>query len=373
MKTEILQIDSESPEPALIQKAASVIESGGLVVFPTETVYGIACLVRKDCLEKLNRVKSREPDKYYTLHIGERGDVYKYVPFMEQRAEKLVLKAWPGPLTIVFELDDATLEAQRKRFDAEVFANLYHDNSIGIRCPDNNIALSLLKTVRYPVVAPSANLADRPAAVNAGEALAQLEGQVDLVLDGGPCKYSRNSTIVKIGAQGIGILRHGAYSRDRLHCESTVNFLFVCTGNTCRSPMAEGIFKSNLAEKLGCKVDHLEEMGYKVLSAGTLSIAGLPASPEAVTACEAKGIDINAHSSRALTGQLIEESDYIFAMSNSHIGKIKGLKPEAVEKSRLLIENGIVPDPIGQSQQFYNDCSDMIEEAVKTIISELNV
>jgi protein-tyrosine phosphatase len=235
------------------------------------------------------------------------------------------------------------------------------------------VALSLLKTVQQPVVAPSANLADRPAAVNASEVIAQLEGHVDLVLDGGPSKYGRHSTIVKIGDKGIQILRHGAYSRDRLHSESTVNFLFVCTGNTCRSPMAEGMFKRYLAEKLGCKVDMLEEMGYRISSAGTLALAGLPASPESVKACEAKGIDITDHNSVALTGQLIEESDYIFAMSNSHLDKIKGLKPEAVNKSKLLIKNGNVPDPIGHSQHFYNECSDMIEDAVKRIISELKI
>ena len=116
-----------------------------------------------------------------------------------------------------------------------------------------------------------------------------------MLLDAGPCKYKESSTVVKMGKKGLEILRLGAYSWAELEVLSQVQFLFVCTGNTCRSPMAEGIFRKYLAEKMQCKVEQLDKMGYKVVSAGTIGSSGFPASAEAVAVCAAKGINIGDH------------------------------------------------------------------------------
>ena len=249
------------------------------------------------------------------MHIGQKADVAKYAPAVGLRAQKLIKNGWPGPLTIVFELAERDIEQQQKIFKREVFVRLYRDNSIGIRCPDNVIAAMLLQTTKYPVVAPSANVTGQPPATNANQVLAQFLGQIDLLLDGGPCKYKKSSTVVKIGKKGLKILRAGVYSQAELEAMSEVKFLFVCTGNTCRSPMAKGMFRKYLAEKLQCEVDYLDKIGYKVSSAGVMDMAGSPASAEAIAACAAKGIDIKAHKSKTLTRELVEESDFIFAMS----------------------------------------------------------
>jgi len=152
---------------------------------------------------------------------------------------------------------------------------------------------------------------------------------------------------------------------------SEIKFLFVCTGNTCRSPMAEGMFRKYLAEKLQCEVDHLDKMGYKTFSAGVMDLVGMPASPEAIAACAAKRIDIKAHKSRALSRQLVEECDFIFVMGQMHRERITALNAEAANKCSLLAENEEIADPIGQPQQVYNDCAEVIEKAVKKRIGEL--
>jgi protein-tyrosine phosphatase len=371
MRTKVIKLDAHKANIAKIKKAAALVDAGGLVAFPTETVYGIACRVKSDSLIKLDNLKGRTPDKHYTLHIGQKREARKYVPTVRLRVQKLINNAWPGPLTIVFELNEQDIDKQQISINNDVFESLYKNNSIGIRCPDNPIASILLRLTRNPVVAPSANVTGQTPAGDPEQVLAQFSGQIDLLLDAGPCKYKESSTVVKIGKKGLEILRPGVYSQTELEKMSEVKFLFVCTGNTCRSPMADGIFRKYLAEKLQCEVDHLDKMGYKVSSAGIMNLGGSPASTEAITACASKGIDINAHKSRKLSRELIEESDFIFAMGQTHTEQAIALSPKAVDKCMLLAENKEIADPIGRPQDFFNNCAEVIEEAVKKRIGEL--
>jgi tRNA threonylcarbamoyl adenosine modification protein (Sua5/YciO/YrdC/YwlC family) len=369
MGTKVTRLDVANINSAEISVAACLIDAGGLVAFPTETVYGIAAKVERTTLTKLNKLKGRPPEKNYTLHIAQKSDLQKYVPSVSLRARKLINATWPGPLTLVFELTEDDLDKQRTRLKVDVFENLYRNNSIGIRCPDHPVAESLLKACKNPVVAPSANKTDAEPAVDAEAVLAQFSGQIDLVLDAGPSKYKKSSTVVKIGKLGLQILRHGAFPEEQLEKISQVKFLFVCTGNTCRSPMATGIFRKYLAEKLNCTIDHLPEIGYKVFSAGTLGLTGAPASAEAVAVCAAKGIDITAHRSVALTRLLVSDCDFIFVMEQMHRNQVIALDRQCAGKCLLLAESDIA-DPIGRSQQVYNDCADRIEKAVKKRIDE---
>ena len=371
MQTKIINLDSTNVDLSKIKEAALLIDKGGLVAFPTETVYGIACRIRTDSLAKINDIKGRDPSKYYTLHIGQKNEVTKYVPNINLRAKKLINKIWPGPLTLVFELEFSDINKQQNIIEKEVFKNLYKHNSIGIRCPDNPIAAMLLQKTINPVIAPSANISGQPPAVDAKQVLSQLSGKIEMLIDAGPCKYKKSSAVVKIGKKSIKILRLGIYSQAQLEAMSTVNFLFVCMGNTCRSPMAEGIFRKYLAEKLQCKVDHLEQVGYKVGSGGVMDTSGFPASAGSLAACAAKGIDITAHRNKGLSKELIEESDFIFAMEPIHQERIIALSHEAVDKCFLLAGSQGIADPIGRPQELYNNCADMIEAAVKRRISEL--
>jgi protein-tyrosine phosphatase len=373
METKVVKLNADRVGTAEVRDAAALVDGGGLVAFPTETVYGIACRVERESLARLDNLKGRTADKHYTLHIGRSETVDNYVPRMGLKARKLIDNAWPGPLTIVFELSDKDVEAQRGRVPKDVFEILYNNKSIGIRCPENAIASALLEQAVRPIVAPSANLTGNPPAVDAGQVLANLSGEVEMVLDGGPCKYKESSTVVKIGKKGAKLLRHGVYSRDEIYALSQMRFLFVCTGNTCRSPMAEGIFRKYLSEKLRCDVDELEDMGYKTSSAGVGGSFGLPASPEAVRACSAGGIDISAHRNQGLSKELVVESDFIFAMEPAHVQRIIDLVPEAAKKCSLLAEPKGIPDPMGLTQEYYDGCAEVIAAAVKKRIDELEI
>ncbi|HBG27090.1 MAG: threonylcarbamoyl-AMP synthase [Planctomycetes bacterium GWF2_41_51] len=371
MAAEIIEVKDPIRDIEKLKKCAECIDSGGLVVFPTETVYGIACRAEKKSIERLDEVKQRNIEKRYTLHIGDKNKLSDFVPNLTPPVKKLVRNAWPGPLTIVFEIGANDIEKLKEKHGGETVELLYKDSSIGVRCPDEPVAETLLNLCKYPVVAPSANTAGQPPATEGRQAYEQIGDFVDIVIDSGTCKFEKSSTVVKISPSGLGILRVGAFSERQIRKMYKLNILFVCSGNTCRSPIAEAMAKKFLAEKFGCNIDQLEDMGYKIESAGVLAMNGIAASDGSVMFCESRGADLSKHKSQRLTVEKIKSADYIFAMSNGHKDAIMQLCSQAERKCMLLKEDAEIDDPIGGDYEAYKFCGEIIEKAVNDRMSGL--
>ena len=374
MKTEILKISDLASDMEKISQAAAVVQGGGLVAFPTETVYGIACLAEKAPLDRLDEAKGRTPDKRYTLHIAGVSDLDRYIPAMSAKAEKLIRSAWPGPLTIVFEPGGDSLLNLSETLPSETYESLYIGGTIGVRCPDNPVAKALLERVDGAVVAPSANLTGSEPATNAKQVIAELDGRVDMIIDADDayvCKYNQSSTVVKMGAGKIDVLREGVIKKEEIESMSSIQICFVCTGNTCRSPMAEIFFKKYLAENLHCDVDELILLGYKVTSAAMMNACQTPASAEVIDICGEKGIDATAHRSSTLGRYDVKQSDFIFVMTQGHREHLLQLWPDAAAKCMLLDEPNDVLDPIGAGKEMYSACAKQIEQAVKKRLCEI--
>lgn len=369
MRTKILKTDRDNPDGDVIRAAAAAIKRGKLVGLPTETVYGLACRAGHRCISALDKLKGRPPAKPYTVHIADPLELPRYVPVTGLKAKRLITHAWPGPLTIIFTLTDEEARIRRGALGPEVFDLLYANRSIGLRCPEHRAAAGILKQADCPVVAPSANPSGEEPPLDAVSVMAYFGGRIELVVDAGAATFGGPSTIVAAGPGRLDILRQGVLPRSRLEELSRVTVLFVCSGNTCRSPMAAAFWRQAVAEKLGCKLDELSDYGYIAYSAGLSAVSGLAASAQAIAACAAEGLDISGHKSRAMDGRLLGECDVVFAMTEAHCRGLASLG--AGGKCLLVAERTDVPDPVGGSQEQYNRCAEIIRSAIRERVNEL--
>jgi tRNA threonylcarbamoyl adenosine modification protein (Sua5/YciO/YrdC/YwlC family) len=322
-------IDTRKPDPGLIREAARFLAAGDLIVVPTETVYGLAGDPQfPDVERRIYALKGRDEKKPLPLMASDAAQVLAAGAVMDGCARRLARRFWPGPLTMV--LDTPAGEE-------------------GFRVPDHGVMRAILKAVGHPLRVTSANLSGKPPAVTAAEAADALGSGVALILDAGPCRIGAPSTVVRLVAGGFEILRQGALSAKELAFIPTV--LFVCTGNTCRSTMAEYAFRERLKES---------GLSWRTASAGVDAYPGCPASSLAVSLLAKRGIDASGHCSRLLTRELIDEAGLIVVMTQSHLRAVLRRFPDAAPKVRLMrdfdtrAQGRDVEDPIGGSPWEYS-------------------
>jgi len=357
-------------DTALVAEAAGALAAGRLVVFPTETVYGLgASAVSRDAVDVLSRLKDRAPGRPFTLHLADPAEAATYAGPLPPAAERLVRKVWPGPLTLVVPDRRPSRDAPANLVEDAV----YHAGTVGLRCPDHAVARAVLGAAGVPVVASSANLRGHAPPRTAADALADLDGRVPLVVDSGPARYAAASTVVRVHADGRHeVLREGAVAAHRIDRLARLSILFICTGNMCRSPMAAGLARHLLAERLGCRPADLPDRGIDVTSAGTDAVAGAGASENAVAAMAERGIDIRDHRSRPMTVDALRGADYIWVMTRGHLHEAERLAPDAAHRIAPADPCGDdVADPIGGDLNTYRACAGRLEAALAQRLREI--
>ena len=203
MKTLLLK-----PEEA--DKAAEILRSGGLAALPTETVYGLgASALNEDAVKRIFEVKGRPQDNPLIIHVAGPEALAEWCEDVPEAAYRLAERFWPGPLTLVLRCR----KTGEVHIPDRVTAGL---DTVAVRCPDHPATLAVIRLAGVPVAAPSANLSGKPSTTTAEHCLQDLEGRVEAVLDGGPCRVGLESTILDLTVDPPRVLRPGGITLEQL-------------------------------------------------------------------------------------------------------------------------------------------------------------
>lgn len=350
MRTEYLTLDGSTADAAKIAHAAKLLQAGALVAFPTETVYGLGADARNpEAIARLTEVKGRDEGKPYSLLVPSLRHAEQAAGNFSRIAQKLARLYWPGPLTLVVPRRSG--------------------GTIGLRLPEHPVARSLLSHCGFSLATPSANRSRSPEPVTAQQVRESLGGDISLILDGGPSKQGRPSAVVKVDHETVEVRRQGIISDLEILEAASPTILFVCTGNTCRSPMASGFCQLGVSEVSKTAPLNGEGLPFRVISAGTNTVDDECADKLAIQAMKEVGIDISAHRTRGLTPEMVDKADWIFAMTRSHRESILELMPTAADRIQLLSNrNEDIPDPAHSMLEAYRRVRDKIASCLRDVV-----
>ena len=362
MSERILTADEDDPA-ARIGPVLDALQRGDIVALPTETVYGLAARcedsrplsLRHSALESLKGARGEKPLSVAVSSGAAAEDLASFPPAARRLAERF----WPGPLTLVLPQRGGGPD-------------------IGIRVPAHRHTTTILERLGTPVYLTSANRSGQAVARSAEEIIATFsEDEVVLALASRAPMLEEPSAVVRFDGERAIVLRGGLIDEAMILRVAATKVLIVCTGNTCRSPMAELLFRTEWARALGIDPHRLLEHGGLVGSAGVAAVPGIRASHEAIEVMSTQGLDLRSHRSQSIDAALLAAADHIFAMTASHrAALLAACTPQTVEsvagRTQLLDPEGEdVPDPIGGTFADYRKCADRIARAVKQRVREL--
>lgn len=342
----------QSNHEQLRDDVVAALRRGELCVLPTETVYGLACLPSNPDAAKLaSSWKGRDATQPFTWHLADPVDIGRLDAKVTEPAKRLIDRYWPGPLTVILPSADGTGGKDGK--------------TVGVRQPAHEFTRSVIEACGEPLWLTSVNASGEPPLIDPEEIAKACQEGVSIFVDDGPSPIGSASTIVKATGGALQVLREGILSRDEVMQTAADVILFVCTGNTCRSPLAEAMAREVTAQAMGVAESVVLARGIHFASAGTATVPGMGASDGSLAAADEIGLDLTSHISQPITPELWQRAIKIYCLGDSHRRALLAEAPEIADKIELLRPDGLdIADPYGGDLQVYQRARDEMRAAV---------
>lgn len=380
---QVVDLRQSTSSVEVVDETCAALRRSELVGLPSETRYLLGgSAVRQAAARKLVDSAAHHGTESAVLLLPHLDALSDFVETIPLAVERLLSRCWPGPVVIRIGESAAGAFADL----APAAQQLLSRSRVPVCVPAHPFLRRLTELYEEPILAIISSLPDgKTWSDSDGLEVARIHAaELELVVDAGPPRHPQGPTLIDLemtGSEGDNLvetvqagwklIKEGVVAESMLNRLSSTMVLFVCTGNTCRSPMAEGLFRKLLSDRLNCPPDEISQKGYLVLSGGVSAVSGMPAAPEAIRLLEAEQVDLRDHSSQPVTEDLLAQADHVLAMTAGHLDTLYNEFPLYRGKMRMLSPEQDISDPIGRGWSVYQECGAEIRAALEIFLDEL--